>query len=443
MNNYMRSTGDFAAAPPRAARLPVIVAAVSLLCGASTTTAADFEVPPDQSPTALLPSHIVAGRNFSIVDPVQDDGLMHRYVIDSRFGRFEAYGRSNLEIRVHEIAALTELANTSDIKLVANGVEQGAENQIHTVIGVATNPIGTVAGIPKGIAHLFNGFGAEGEEALAQGRRLVKVSGDPASSQEAAKAADAAKEFAAQYFGLTRAEMRWYKKLGVDPYTDNVVLRNAIRRNARVEATASFGMRFAGLPQLPGIGLMERATDAIYSENPAAVRARARKILSGYGLSSSEIETWQNSKVLSPTRQVLLLAAADALTGVEGRGELFRHALGLTSGDEAEVYLQSVGLLLQAHRAQPLSAILPGVRLPTARRADGQVVVCGAFESVYWTEDVATGETQVRQSLPAGVSTPELWISGSMSERARSELHQRGWELREIVSGSVAKTTQE
>jgi hypothetical protein len=385
----------------------------------------------------------VTGRNFSIVDPVHDDGLMHRYVIDSRFGRFEAYGRSNLEIRVHEVAALTELDNTSGISLVANGVEQGAATQIHTVIGVATSPIGTVTGIPKGIAHLFAGFGAQGEEALTQGRRLVTVSSDPGSSQEAEKAADAAKEFAAEYFGLTHAEMRWYKKLGVDPYTDNVVLRNAIRKSAKVEATASFGMRFAGLPQIPGIGLMERTTDAIYSENPAAVRARARKILTGYGLSPTEIETWQNSKTLSPTRQVLLLAAADALTGVEGRGELFRHALGLTSDAEAQVYLQSVDLLLQAHQVQPLSAILAGVRLPTARRANGHVVVCGAFESVYWTEDVATGEAQVRQSLPASVSTPELWITGSVSERARSELQQRGWELREVVTGPVAKTTSE
>jgi hypothetical protein len=442
MNKYMVWILGFASAR-RAERLPVIVAAVSLLCGATTTTAADFEVPPDQSPTALLPPEFVVGKNFSIVDPVHDDGLMHRYVIDSRFGRFEAYGRSSLEIRVHEVAALTELANTSDIKLVANGVEQGAENQIHTAIGVATNPVGTVTGIPKGIAHLFSGFGAEGEEALAQGRRLVKVSGDSGSSQEADKAADAAKEFAAQYFGLTHAEMRWYKKLGVDPYTDNVVLRNAIRKNAKVEATASFGMRFAGLPQIPGIGLMERATDAIYNENPAAVRARARKMLTGYGLSPTEIETWQNSKVLSPTRQVLLLAAADALTGVEGRGELFRHALGLTSDAEAQVYLQSVGLLLQAHRVQPLTAVLAGVRLPAARRADGRVVVCGAFESVYWTEDVAIGEAQVRQSLPAGVSTPQLWLTGSVSERTRSELQQRGWELHEFISGPLAKTAPE
>lgn len=442
MNKYTGRTGGFTGSP-RAVRLPMTVAALSLLCGAASTTAADFEAPPEQSPAALLPSNMVAGKNFSIVDPVQDDGLMHRYVIDSRFGRFEAYGRSNLEIRVHEVAALTELASTSDIKLVANGVEQGVGNQVHTVIGVATNPIGTVTGIPKGIAHLFSGVGAQGQEALAQGRRLVKASGDSGSSQEADKTADAAKEFAAQYFGLTHTEMRWYKKLGVDPYTDNVALRNAIRSNARVEAAASFGMRFAGLPQLPGIGLMERASDAIYNENPAAVRARARKILSGYGLSPTEIETWQNSKALSPTRQVLLLAAAEALTGVEGRGELFRHALGLTSNAEAEVYLQSVALLLQVHRTQPLSAILPGLRLPTARRADGRIVVCGAFESVYWTEDVATGEAQVRQSLPAGVSTPDLWVTGSVSERARSELQQRGWELHEFVSGPVAKTTQD
>src|SRR5207253_665232 len=89
-----------------------------------------------------------------------------------------------------------------------------------------------------------------------------------------------------------------------------------------------------------------RATDAIYHEDPATLRARARKTLAGYGLNPAEIDGWQNSLILSPTRQVLLLAAAEALNGVDGRGEIFRHALGLTAEVEAQVYLQSVALLV-------------------------------------------------------------------------------------------------
>ena len=92
-----------------------------------------------------------------------------------------------------------------------------------------------------------------------------------------------------------------------------------------------------------------------------------------YGLDTSEIDRWHNTVVFSPTQQVLLLSAAQALQGVAGRAELFRHATNLTSEVEAGVYLRSVGLLVVAHRQQSVESLLPGVRLPAARLADGRV----------------------------------------------------------------------
>jgi hypothetical protein len=107
--------------------------------------------------------------------------------------------------------------------------------------------------------------------------------------------------------------------------------------------------------------------------------------------------------------------------------------MGLTSDGEAQVYLQSVELLVLAHRKQPMAGILAGVRLPAARRADGSIVVCGAFDAVYWTADVERGEQQIRRILRPGVAgTRELWLNGSASDRVREELRERGWTLREV-----------
>jgi hypothetical protein len=39
---------------------------------------------------------------------------MYPFVVDSRFGKFDAYGRAALALRVREIEALHELARTSD-----------------------------------------------------------------------------------------------------------------------------------------------------------------------------------------------------------------------------------------------------------------------------------------------------------------------------------------
>jgi hypothetical protein len=396
-----------------------------------------FDSVPAGTAAALLPPELAAGPDFHVVDPVQGDGLMNRFVLESRFGTFSAYGRQALAVRVQEVAALRELARTSDIAIAAGGVEQGVQTEVKTAAGVVTHPVETVAGIPKGIAHLFGGYRARGAEAAADAKQDLSAARAGATdgggvAHAAGQGAHAAKSYAEHYLGVTAAERDYYRKLGVDPYTDNQVLRDTVRHDARIRAAAGFGMKFVGLPGIPGIGLTQRAVDAIYQEDPAVTRRRTRATLAGFGLTAAETDAFLNAPLLSPTRQVLLLADAEALAGVAGRGELFRHALGLTAPEEVQVYLASAAILVKAHASEPVAAIVSGLRLPAALRADGRLIVCGAFESIYWTADVAQLEAQLEADLPAQPqpAARELWVAGTLSDRARAALASRGWELR-------------
>lgn len=292
---------------------------------AAAEAPAGFETPPEQAPATLLPASMVAGANFHVVDPVQSDGLMHPYVVDSKYGKFGAYGKIALATRIREIAALNELAKVSTIEVAAGGVEHGIESEVETAAAVVTHPISTVTTIPKGIAHLFHGYVDEGKEATADAKHDAgsAARGGGENTSAAANSEAAAKRYAGRYFGLTAAERRWYEKLGVDPYTDNAVLRAAIHKDAKIDAAAGFGMRFVGIPSIPGIGDIHDVMEAVYKEDPATIRARTKVTLAGYGLSADEIERWQNTLVLSPTRQLLLLKAAATLDGVEGRASSF------------------------------------------------------------------------------------------------------------------------
>ena len=422
---------------PKAARL-ALAAACACLLGAAAGD--ELETVPDRAPAELLPAAMVSGTDFRVVDPVHGDGLMNHFVLDSRFGRFDAYGRAALTVRIHEVAALSELSKTSDVAVAAGGVVQGVESQVKTATGVVTHPVETVTGIPKGIAHLFGGYKARGQEAAADARRSVSDSGSQGGGgarSAADKSRKAAKSYAERYLGVTAAERDYYRKLGVDPYTDNKVLREAVTRAARIAAGAGFGTKFVGLPGIPGIGLAGRAVDAIYNEDPAVVRQRTRGTLAGFGLSPAEIETFLDAPLLSPTRQLLLLSAAQALEGVAQRGELFRHAVGLTSGEEVQVYLRSAELLARAHAGHPVASMVPGVRLPAALRSDGSIVVCGAFEAVYWTQDVSRLEEELRTALQAtsAGAARELWVAGTLSERARRAGRDRGWDVHEAPDG--------
>jgi hypothetical protein len=431
---------------PRLRQLVQTSLLVACVCLPAHSAVGDrYEIVPDRAPGELLPASMVSGPNFHVLDPVRGDGLMDHFVVVSRFGSFDAYGQAALAIRIHEIAALTELSKTSDIQIAAGGAVQGAESEVKTATLVVTHPVQIVTGIPRGIAHLFSGYKARGQELAADAKSSAKSLGSQNGSgavRSSGKAAGReAKSYAERYLGITAAERTYYHKLGIDPYTDNKVLRDTIKRDAKIAAGAGFGMKFAGMAAIPGIGIAQRAVDAIYNENPAVIRQRTRKTLAGYGLSPAEIQSFMNAPLLSPTRQVVLLAEAQALQGVAQRGELFRHAIGLTSDVAVQVYLRSVGLLVKANESSPVVSVIPGVMLPAARRADGGLVVCGAFESVYWTERVAHLEKQLRSALP---KTPpgamlEFWIAGTISESARDAGRQLGWVVHQVPEEGQAE----
>ncbi len=405
----------------RLKKSPIMVAL--LLAGGAWAT--DFETPPEEPAASSLPPELAAGINFHVKEPVQSDGLMHHYVIESSFGEFAAYGQEALKVRAREMAALTELSKRTDIGVVAKTVEQRVQNDAKTVRQVVTNPVGTLTGIPKGIGHLFNGYKAEAGEYADEAKKATSGSHGGGEVVHNAKA-DAAR-YADRYLGVSAAERRYYQELGVDPYTNNQVLRKAINHLAKVQATVNLGMHFAGVPGIPYLADVQRAMNAIYSEDPAALRARQRKILGGYGLSPAEVARFENTLLLSPTRQGVLVEDARLLDGVEGRGELFRHAMGLTSDDEVAVFIASTRMLVRLHAEQPVARILQGLRLPTVETRDGRIVVLSAFDDVYWTEQVADYESAFQAALPPSSHGLELWLAGSISSLAHGQLNAHGW----------------
>jgi hypothetical protein len=402
----------------------------------SNTFAVDFESPPEESASASLPAELITGPDFHVIEPVQSDGLMHHYVLVSRFGDFGAYGMTALAVRVREIAALTKLSNTTDVDVVVKTVSRRVQGDVKTITQVAGNPIKTVVGIPNGVSHLFHGYKAQATEIS---EHVQQQSQSHASSNGPRDLKADATRYAARYLGVSAAERRYYQQLGVDPYTNNEVLRRTVHHLAKVDATVNLGMHFVGIPGVPYLGDVRRAMDAIYNEDPAVLRARQRSTLAGYGLNAGEIRRFENTFLLSPTRQSLLAEYAKSLNGVAGRDELFRHAMSVTSDDEMAVFLQSAGLLASLHAHRPVVRIVSGLRLPAAQFADGGIVVLGAFDSVYWTEDVATDEAALHTLLPTGLNHLELWTSGTLSPRARSELAARGWDVHDYAAETLAK----
>lgn len=400
--------------------------------------AADFDVPPSEPAAASLPATLVSGPNFTVREPVDADGLMRHYVLQSRFGDYAAYGRDALTVRVREVEALAVMARNNDIGIVINAAVRQVQSQAGTIKQLVSHPVKTVIGIPIGISHLFGGYSARAGEVADDLKSSHHDSSGNTTSQLAHSAKSNAAQYADRYFGGSAAERRFYQELGVDPYTDNQVLRKAVKHAAKVDAAASLGLHFVGVPGLPYLGDVRRAMDAIYQEDPAVLRARRRQALLGYGLSPEELKRFDNTLLLSPTRQGVLEEVAKSLNGVAGRDELFRHAMEVDSVEEVQVFIQSARLLPLFHARRPVVKILGGLRLPAAQLSDGTVVVFGAFDGMFWTEEVAGYEAALRSALPGNATQRELWLTGTISALAREKLTRGGWEVHEHAMESLA-----
>jgi hypothetical protein len=243
-------------------RIILAACAAQLVTLSTYAAGADFESPPTESPAASLAAEQVKGENFHVVDPVQSDGLMHHYVLDSHYGVFPAYGHDTLLVRLQEVAALNKISHTSKADVILASVIRSATPDAPALLLLATHPGSSVIGIPAGIVHLLGGYAAEAKEFTHRSDRADKPTSDKATSDKATsdtsttpqkkedKAGSDAVQYAQRYLGVTGAERRWYKKLGVDPYTSNEVLRKAVHRLARVDAATSLGLRFASLPSV-------------------------------------------------------------------------------------------------------------------------------------------------------------------------------------------------
>jgi hypothetical protein len=102
------------------------------------------------------------------------------------------------------------------------------------------------------------------------------------------------------------------------------------------------------------------------------------------------------------------------------------------------VFIESTRMLARLHAQQPVARILAGLRLPTAETRDGRTVVLGAFDAVYWTEEVAGYETALRGALPPAAQKLEVWLSGSISPMARDQLTSHGWVVHDHALEALA-----
>jgi hypothetical protein len=236
----------------------VMTAAMATLSPASQTAAQGDEPPPAFKAADLLPPAVARGAHHQVGDDVRTDGYFHEFTMTSEFGAFDAIGRTMLAVRIQEIEALATLQDVSKTEVFLAAAGQSVVKIGQTAASVVVDPVGTAKGIGAGVKRFGVNLGRRTQRAVDNARQ------DSPTDDDSAKAGDSAAESAAKsMFGVTSAMRRWARKVGVDPYTTNAVLRQALEDVGKVDAAGSIATRVA-VPIPAVVGMTSTVGDLVW-----------------------------------------------------------------------------------------------------------------------------------------------------------------------------------
>jgi hypothetical protein len=420
---------------PGALLMATALAGLALLESPTPASAATTEDPNPLRSDRYLSAEQLSGPDFKVEPQATTDGLATTYTVISRFGTWPARGRMGVALRIREIQALAELEEVSKSDVFLDAVKNSATAPLQLVQSVATKPVETLKGVPAGVGRWMKKTSFQVKEGYHDAKEL-RAGEDEAGGAEptekeslTAKGKEEATKYALDYLKISGAELKWYAKLGVDPYTDNEILRKAVTSVARVEGLTSFGMKFTGMPGIPGASEARKTMDLVWKTDPWELRLANRKKLLAAGLTEETARSFEDNPSMSLSQQTALLQTLDQLAGVQGRETVIARAIDLASREEASQLVSSLALLARFHKQQvPLKEFLAGTRLPVARTTKGALVGLILSDALFWTAAVAEGAKEFAAAY-AGDPAKErqIWVVGEASAAVKSGVGALGW----------------
>ncbi|RBP35349.1 hypothetical protein DES53_12216 [Roseimicrobium gellanilyticum] len=374
-----------------------------------------FETPPVLVAPAILQPQYHRGAYHTVRPQVSTYAGRNSYTIDSQFGVFYAEGNAELMARVAEINAIAKLQSVSKSDEYAKALERAAKSPVTFAKNLATDPVNTIEGVPKGIFKFLHRTGAAVKE---------KVEGRETSPYE-----DNTMESA---IGFSKSKRDLAARLGVDPYSSNPVFQKAINGVAWAAYAGNMTLAAVLAPVDGGAGTVvttvqvsDVATNALRDMSPNDLRQMHKKTLLGMGVSEPVIDGFLRSRAFSPTHQLSLVTALSQLKGTAGP-EWFLQTATRASDDEADAffYTRSAQLMALQHKTTPIATIYTLNDLPVCFARDGTLIVPLEWDYACWTQGASDFLQRVRLANYRGakVTGHRVVITGVASPKLKEEL---------------------
>lgn len=398
----------------------LVVSCLLSVCTGGVAATAQAETPSSFTLNAaeVLPQNLIKGSNYTIVDPVRNDGLINSYTLSTSYGPTTVESTAQLMIRIGELKALAAMEEVDRKGVFGDAVVKGVKAPVQTVVELVQEPVATGKNIVKGAGRFLSNIGAS------------IVSDDP-SQDNALKVA----------LGYDVAKRQFAFEFGIDPYTNYEPVVNGLGKIARaataggmtpkavliaIDTDLATGLRISGTAK----GLKELVRD----KSPAELSKINQQKLQKMGIGANRIDAFMNNYHFNPQEKTLLVGELETMAGVKDR-EVFLVVASSATERTVAVFYRIIAQMMAGYHANvtPIERIIDIDGTLHVLNTGGMVVLISPVDYVFTTAKLEKKIDRLDTGIAAmgARGGKEVWISGKVDGSAMKMLAARGWKVKE------------
>lgn len=383
----------------------------------------------------LVGKELREGERFRLQPMVEVKDFSYVFRVQSDFGDYEVWGVNALQERIREIKAIAHLQEVSQTEAFASSLSQSFTEPVMMTVGVARRPISSVVGLPSGIARYLEGkfyqVRRTSSRAISRFRGSDK---EKPEVEEQTRGSDrsltqrvgsSAGSLSRKHLGYDDSKRGWARELGVDPYSDNERLQEALGRIAWATSIGEFAGDFA-VPSTEVVSYAGKVQDVVWTLPPHQLENRNIKALKRIGVPADRIQEFTDCPVFSLTEKTSLVASFEAMAGAEGLEDALDMVLSAETKEDALAITRTIAILdLYTQEVSRIQRLSVRNGMITAVAQNGYMILPLAVDYLHWNAMIA----KTLKSEQFDAVRREIWISGSISPIGARRLRELNWHV--------------
>ncbi len=399
----------------------------------------------------IVPAQWLKSEHHRVASEATCDGYVYEFLIETRWGQWEASGLQELEVRIHEAQAMAALEEMEKTEEFQKAVQAALTGPYRTVKSVVQRPVATARGLGSGVKRLLQRTALEAQETahkINQAQEEVRKVFNPtpqdnppknsegpgtnpigARRLDGDKVLDKGEGWIKDLIGYDKAKRRVARELNVDPNTENGDLRRELEEIAWVVVAGGLAFRQIDLPVPELVNRLGQVHELVWQQHPKDLERQNRQWLGEMGVERDSLDRlfWETS--LSPTTETRITRALVELEGVTGRASAIEVVLQSERFRAGKVIARSLEMLVRYHEGvDRLARLADGPLLPWGFSESGTWVVAVPAECLLWTEEFVQALSAAESAMALKHSAEKrLILEGPASAKAREGLKSHGW----------------